>query len=198
MEVRRAKRRGQKHFGVETCPQYLFMTDDRYADDQEGLKAIMAPPLRRKEDNEALWQALESGELDAVATDHCPSGAPGVEERLPLMFSEAVKGEHLTIPQVVHYLCTNPAKIAGLYPKKGTIQTGSDADLVLIDPKKKWTITTEKMHGNADYTCYEGMKVTGAIEKVFLRGREIVTDGNFVGTRGEGQYLKRGKSSLAE
>lgn len=216
MEVRRAKRRGQKHFGVETCPQYLFMTDDRYADDQEGLKAIMAPPLRRKEDNEALWQALESGELDAVATDHCPftfakqkqqgakdftqcpSGAPGVEERLPLMFSEAVKGEHLTIPQVVHYLCTNPAKIAGLYPKKGTIQTGSDADLVLIDPKKEWTITTEKMHGNADYTCYEGMKVTGAIEKVFLRGREIVTDGNFVGTRGEGQYLKRGKSSLAE
>ena len=201
---------------AETCPQYLFMTDDRYADDQEGLKAIMAPPLRRKEDNEALWQALESGELDTVATDHCPftfakqkqqgakdftqcpSGAPGVEERLPLMFSEAVKGEHLTIPQVVHYLCTNPAKIAGLYPKKGTIQTGSDADLVLIDPKKEWTITTEKMHGNADYTCYEGTKVTGAIEKVFLRGREIVTDGNFVGTRGEGQYLKRGKSSLAE
>ncbi len=91
----------------------------------------------------------------------CPSGAPGVEERLPLMFSEAVKGEHLTIPQVVHYLCTNPAKIAGLYPKKGTIQTGSDADLVLIDPKKEWTITTEKMHGNADYTCYEGTKVTG-------------------------------------
>lgn len=104
------------------------MTDNRYADDQEGLKAIMAPPLRRKEDNEALWQALESGELDAVATDHCPftfakqkqqgtkdftqcpSGAPGVEERLPLMFSEAVKGEHLTIPQVVHYLCTNPGK----------------------------------------------------------------------------------------
>ena len=121
-----------------------------------------------------------------------------MEERLPLIFSEAVKGEHLTIPQVVHYLCTNPAKIAGLYPKKGTIQTGSDADLVLIDPKKEWTITTEKMHGNADYTCYEGMKVTGAIEKVFLRGREIVTDGNFVGTRGEGQYLKRGKSSLAE
>ena len=216
MEVRRAKRRGQKHFGVETCPQYLFMTDDRYADDQEGLKAIMAPPLRKKDDNEALWQALENGEMDVVATDHCPftfakqkqqgakdftqcpSGAPGVEERLPLMFSEAVKGEHLTIPQVVHYLCANPAKIAGLYPKKGTIQTGSDADLVLIDPKKEWTITTEKMHGNADYTCYEGTKVTGAIEKVFLRGQEIVTDGNFVGTRGEGQYLKRGKSSLAE
>ena len=216
MEVRRARRRGQKHFGVETCPQYLFLTDDRYADDQEGLKAIMAPPLRKKEDNAALWQALEDGELDAVATDHCPftfakqkqqgakdftqcpSGAPGVEERLPLMFSEAVKGEHLTIPQVVHYLCTNPARIAGLYPKKGTIQAGSDADLVLIDPKKEWTITTEKMHGNADYTCYEGRKVTGAIEKVFLRGHEIVSDGTFTGTRGEGQYLKRGTSSLAE
>ena len=215
-EVRFAKRRGQKHFGVETCPQYLFLTDEKYADDREGLKAIMAPPLRKKEDNEALWQALEDGELDAVATDHCPftfakqkqqgakdftkcpSGAPGVEERLGLMVSEALQGAHLTIAQVVHYLCTNPAKIAGLYPKKGTIQVGSDADLVMIDPKKEWTITTERLHGNADYTCYEGRKVTGAIEKVFLRGNEIVSDGNFVGKRGDGQYLKRKKSSLTE
>lgn len=215
-EVRCAKRRGQKHFGVETCPQYLFLTDDCYADDQEGLKAIMAPPLRKKEDHEALWQALELGELDAVATDHCPftfakqkqqgaedftkcpSGAPGVEERLPLLFSEAVNGRHLTIPQVVHYLCTNPARIAGLYPKKGAIEVGSDADLVLIDPKKEWTITTDRMHGNADYTCYEGRKVTGTIEKVFLRGKEIVSDGTFMGVRGDGQYLKREKSSLAE
>lgn len=215
-EVRFAKRRGQKHFGVETCPQYLFLTDEKYADDREGLKAIMAPPLRKKEDNEALWQALEDGELDAVATDHCPftfakqkqqgaedftkcpSGAPGVEERLGLMVSEALQGAHLTIAQVVHYLCTNPAKIAGLYPKKGTIQVGSDADLVMIDPKKEWTITTKRLHGNADYTCYEGRKVTGAIEKVFLRGNEIVSDGNFVGKRGDGQYLKRKKSSLTE
>ena len=121
-----------------------------------------------------------------------------MEERLPLMFSEAVKGEHLTIPQVVHYLCANPAKIAGLYPKKGTIQTGSDADLVLIDPKKEWTITTEKMQWKRGLHLLRGYEGDRCHREGIPARSGNCYRRKLVGTRGEGQYLKRGKSSLAE
>ena len=175
----------------------------------------MAPPLRRQEDRDALWQALAADELDTVATDHCPftfakqkqqgardftkcpSGAPGVEERLILLYSEGVGKGRITLPQLVKYACTNPARVAGLYPRKGTIEAGADADLVILNPAKEWTMTKGRLHGNADYTCYEGMKIKGAIERVMLRGRTVALEGEFTGIRGGGQYLRRGTSSLA-
>lgn len=214
-EVRRARAAGQIRFGAETCPQYLLLDEKMYDDPKEGLKAVMAPPLRRQADREALWEALAGNELDTVATDHCPftfaeqkqlgvqdftkcpSGAPGVEERLVLLYSEGVRKGRITLPQLVKYACTNPARVAGIYPKKGTIAAGSDADLVILGPDREWTMTTGRLHGNADYTCYEGMKIQGAVEQVLLRGRTIVRDGVFTGARGDGQYLHRGISSLA-
>ena len=214
-EVRRARALGQRRFGVETCPQYLLLDEALYDDPKEGLKAIMAPPLRRQADRDALWAALADDELDVVATDHCPftfaaqkqqgaldftrcpSGAPGVEERLILLYSEGVAKGRLTLPQLVRYACANPARVAGLYPQKGAIQPGADADLVILDPNRTWTLTTERMHGASDYTCYEGMNVVGAIERVLLRGKTIARDGTFVGKRGDGRYLRRGASSLA-
>ena len=213
--IRRARAKGQKHFGAETCPQYLLLDEALYGDPREGLKAIMAPPLRRQADRDALWDALSGDELDTVATDHCPftfarqkqqgaadftqcpSGAPGVEERLVLLYSEGVAKGRLTLPQLVKYACANPARVAGLYPRKGAIVEGADADLVIFDPQRTWTLTTAALHGNADYTCYEGMKVVGRVERVLLRGKTIVRDGAFVGARGDGQYLRREKSSLA-
>ena len=215
-EVLRAKAAGQKHFGAETCPQYLLLDEQLYADPQEGLKAIMAPPLRKQADRDALWAALGADELDTVATDHCPftfakqkqqgaldftkcpSGAPGVEERLILLYSEGVVKGRITLPQLVKYACANPARVAGVYPRKGILAPGADADIVILDPEKEWTMTTGKMHGAADYTCYEGMQIKGAVERVFFHGREIVRDGAFLGKRGDGCYLKRGISSLAE
>ena len=214
-EIRKARAAGQTHFGAETCPQYLLLDEQMYEDPREGLKAIMAPPLRRQEDRDALWTALAEGELDTVATDHCPftfakqkqqgaqdftkcpSGAPGVEERLILLYSEGVMKGRITLPQLVKYACGNPARVAGLYPKKGVIAPGSDADLVVLDPDREWTMTTGLLHGNADYTCYEGMKIKGAVERVLLRGKTVALNGHFTGKRGDGQYLRRGVSSLA-
>ena len=215
-EVRKAKAAGQRHFGTETCPQYLLLDEALYEDPREGLKAVMAPPLRRREDRDALWAALAENELDTVATDHCPftfakqkqqgaehfmkcpSGAPGVEERLILLYSEGVAKGRITLQQLVKYACANPAKVAGLYPRKGAIEAGADADLVILDPDREWTMTTGRMHGNADYTCYEGMKIRGAVERVLLRGKTVAENGEFTGTRGGGQYLRRGKSSIVE
>ena len=213
-EVRKARAAGQLHVGAETCPQYLLLDERLYDDPGEGLKAIMAPPLRKQEDRDALWGALAGDELDTVATDHCPftfakqkqqgakdftrcpSGAPGVEERLILLYSEGVGKGRLTLPQLVKYACTNPARVAGLYPRKGTVEKGADADLVILDPSREWTLTTGQMHGASDYTCYEGMRIKGAVERVFLRGKTIAHNGVFTGKRGDGQYLHRGVSSL--
>ena len=214
-EFRKAKAAGQAHIGAETCPQYLLLDEKLYDDPQEGLKAVMAPPLRRQEDRDALWQALAGNEMDTVATDHCPftfakqkqqgaqdftkcpSGAPGVEERLILLYSEGVRKGRITLPQLVQYACTNPARVAGLYPRKGTIEAGADADLVVLDPAQEWTLTTQKMHSAVDYSCYEGMKISGAVERVLLRGKTVALNGAFTGARGDGLYLRRGRSSLA-
>ena len=214
-EVIKVREEGQKNFGVETCTQYLALTDAAYEDDQEGLKAIMSPPLRKQADADALWKALsKDGIIDVVATDHCPftfkeqkqagkddfrkcpNGAPGVEERLSVMYSEGVAKGRITLPQLVKYLCTEPAKLFGLYPKKGAIIPGADADLVIMDPDAKHILTIDDMHGANDYTCYEGLKLTGKIEKVFARGNLIAEDNKFLGNKGSGRYLKRGTSSL--
>lgn len=213
-EVKGAIRRGQKHFGVETCPQYLLLDQSLYEDPSEGLKAIMSPPLRTDADREALWEALANNVLDTVATDHCPftfaeqkqrgredfrlcpNGAPGVEERLLLLYSEGVRKERITLPQLVRYTAANPARIFGLFPKKGVIAPGADGDVVILDPAGETLLTKGNLHGKADYTCYEGMNLAGRIKLVMQRGRIIVRDNVFTGARGDGRYLKRGTSSL--
>ena len=214
--VREARGRGQRHFGVETCTQYLTLTEDAYKDPQEGLKAIMSPPLRTGADCEALWGGLADGSIDAVATDHCPfrfavekqcgagdftlcpNGAPGVEERLPVMYSEGVAKGRLTLPRLVELLCTSPSRLYGLYPQKGTLQPGSDADVVILDPNGRRTLTQSALHSAADYTCYEGMELAGSIELVLSHGEIIVENNQFLGRKGAGRYLKRGRSCLAE
>lgn len=216
LEVMKARRGHQKALGVETCTQYLTLTDDLYEDDKEGLKAIMSPPLRKKADQEALWRALRDGVLDAVATDHCPfnykkekqagaedftacpNGAAGVEERLQVIYSEGVEKGRITLPQMVKYLCTNPSRLAGIYPQKGILLPGSDADLVLFDPGKETILSHSKLHSAVDYTCYEGMRIKGEIALVMQRGNVIVKQNHFLGRKGGGRYLKRGKSILAE
>ena len=213
-EVMKARREGQRHVGVETCTQYLTLTDSVYEDPREGLKAVMSPPLRKAADNEALWQAVAEGVIDVIGTDHCPflfasqkqrgaedftlcpNGAPGVQERLNVIYSEGVAGGRITLPQLVRGCCTNPARLFGLYPRKGTIQPGSDADLVIFDPAKEHTFRAGDIRGAADYSCYEGMRLKGAVETVMLRGKVIARDGQFCGSKGGGQYLKRGRSSL--
>ena len=218
-EVLRARAEHRPNLGVETCTQYLVLTDEMYEDPEEGLKAIMSPPLRKDQDREELWQALKDGKIDTVATDHCPfhykagkaekqygkddftkcpNGAPGVQERLMLMFSEGFMKGRLTLPQVVKYSCAAPCRMFGLYPMKGSLEPGTDADIVLIDPDKITEIDRDYIKGASDYSCYEGMKLQGRIETVFLRGREIVRNGEFLGSRGDGKYLKRGKSILAD
>ena len=218
-EVQKARAEGQRNLGVETCTQYLVLTDDMYEDPQEGLKAIMSPPLRKDQDREELWQALKDGEIDTIATDHCPfhfkagkaekqygrddftkcpNGAPGVQERLMLVFSEGYMGDRLTLPEVVKYCCTNPSKMFGMYPEKGTLLPDTDADIVIINPLSYTMIDKDYIRGASDYSCYEGMQLSGKIEKVFLRGREIVSEGEFLGKRGDGRYLRRGTSTLAQ
>ena len=218
-EVRKARESHQKGVGVETCTQYLTLTDAMYDDPQEGLKAIMSPPLRKKEDNEALWQGVADGSIDVVATDHCPfhfhagraekqygaadftrcpNGAPGVQERLNVMFSEGYMKGRITLPELVKLCCANPSRLYGLYPKKGCLIPGSDADLVIIDPAKEHVFTAADIKGASDYTCYEGMKLQGDIDLVMQRGKVIVKDHQFLGKRGDGRYLKREKSILAQ
>jgi dihydropyrimidinase len=204
-----AKARGQRNIYAETCPQYLFLDDSRYAlPNNEGLKFIMCPPLRKRADNESLLAALVA-DIDTVATDHCPfffktqkmlgqddfmkcpSGAPGIEERLPLLFSEGVVKKRITLRRFVDLVAANPAKLFGLYPQKGVIKEGSDADIVIVDAEKKWTLNSATLHANVDYSAYEDIDVQGVFECVISRGAVIVKDGVFLGKPGRGRFLKR-------
>ena len=217
-EVIKARSEKRPNLGVETCIQYLILTDELYDDPQEGLKAIMSPPLRKIQDREELWFALKNGGfIDTVATDHCPfhfkagkaekqygkddftkcpNGAPGVQERLILLFSEGFMKGRISLPQVVKYSSSEPCRMFGMYPQKGSLEPGTDADIVIIDPEKTTKIDKDYIRGASDYSCYEGMELQGRIEKVFLRGNEIVSDGEFLGKKGDGRYLKRGESVL--
>ncbi|MCR5221385.1 MAG: dihydropyrimidinase [Lachnospiraceae bacterium] len=193
---------------AETCPQYLLLDDSKYElEPEECVKYVMSPPLRSKADQHYLWEALKNGTVKVVATDHCPfplaekkrglhnfteipNGGTGVEERIPLMYSEGRK-HGLSYVEIAKLTATNPAKLFGMYPRKGTIRIGSDADLVLYDPDKTVTITHDILHENVDYTCYEGMTVEGYPVMTLLRGQVLAKDGSFTGKMGQGQYVRR-------
>jgi dihydropyrimidinase len=206
--IEAVRRHGQKNFWVETCPQYLFLDESRYSlPNNEGLKYIMCPPLRTAADNAALVQALAAG-IDVVATDHCPfffgtqkmagkddftacpSGAPGIEERIPLMFDLAARGK-ISLRRFTELCCAGPAKLFGLYPQKGVIAAGSDADIVIIDPDRQTVLSHKNLHSNVDYSAWEGFSVRGWPVCTISRGEVIVRDGAFSGAQGRGKFLKR-------
>lgn len=210
--VRAVRQWGQRNLFAETCPQYLLLDETRYLE-PDGLKYVMSPPLRGPRDNEDLWGGIRSGDIDTIATDHCPffygrekqlgrddfskapGGAPGVEARIPLMFSQIAAGR-LTLGGLVSLCCANPARLFGLYPRKGVIAEGSDADLVLIDPSKEVTLSHAMLHENTDYTPYEGMPLSGYPVTTLSRGEIIVSGGRFLGAKGRGRFLKRGMPDL--
>lgn len=209
-EIRKAKENGSRNVFVETCIQYLYLTEERYLlPDGEGLKYVMSPPLRKKEDVDALWKGIRDGLVQVVGTDHCPfrfetkleyggkdfskcpNGGPGVEERVRVLFTEGVMKERISLQRFVEVSSLNPAKIMGIYPEKGNLMPGADADLILIDPEKSGTIREEDLHGNAGYSLYEGYDYKGEIELVIQRGNILVKDGRFVGKEGDGKFLVR-------
>ena len=208
-QIRLGRKRGLKNLKVETCPQYLLLTDEEYdKDNAEALKYIMAPPLRKKEDNEALWTAVQDNTVDVIATDHCPfhhsqklegmdafnkapGGVAGVEERVRLIFTHGVSTNKISENQFVKLLCENPARIFGMYPKKGTLAIGADADIMIIDPNEKDTISKQNLHSVCDYSIFEGFEVSCKIPYVLLRGKILVKDGKFLGEKGYGKFIKR-------
>ena len=218
-EIARARKRGLKIYG-ETCPQYLMLTEnDLEGLNMEGAKYVCSPPPRDKASQAACWEGLQQGIFSLFSSDHCPfryddphgklapkgktsfrwvpNGIPGVETRLPILFSEGVGKGRITLNEFVALTATNHAKTYGLYPKKGTIAVGSDADIAIWDPKRKVTISQSLMHGGCDYTPYEGLKVTGWPVSTMLRGKFVVRDGKLVGKAGDGAYVARDKSGNA-
>lgn len=192
---------------AETCPQYLCLTDELYGEER-GLDFIMAPPLRKKEDCDALWAALASGDIDTVGTDHCsfsradkikfgsgnvfgtPGGIPGIETRMPILFSEGVMKGRISLERFVDVTATAPARIMGLRDK-GSIEPGADADIVIIDPEQEKTLSVETLHQKVDYTPFEGMRVRGSPSHVWLRGMPMLADGVFVADGPCGEFVKR-------
>ena len=190
---------------AETTPHYLFLDRSKLSG-PEGPLYVMTPPLRTKEDNEALQEALVDGEIQVVATDHCSftreqklessdvrtiyPGIPGTEELLPLIYNFGHVSGQLSMGQIVNLLSTGPAKAFGLYPKKGVLQEGSDADIVLFDPSEIWTISSATTHSASHYTPYEGMTVMGRVKMTYLRGRLIMGHDIYLGLEGDGQFVK--------
>jgi dihydropyrimidinase len=206
--VAQARRSGQDVFG-ETCPQYLFLSeDDLGRPGFEGAKFVCTPPLRPRQHQAALWEGLRIDDLSVVATDHCPfrfdgqkqlglgdftkipNGLPSLENRLDLIYQGVVDGR-ISLSRWVEVTSTNPAKMFGLYPKKGTITPGSDADIVIYDPLATQTISASTHHMAVDYSCYEGRQITGRVESVFSRGRQIVDTGTYAGEPGHGRFVAR-------
>jgi dihydropyrimidinase len=217
-EIGRARMRGQKIAG-ETCPQYLVLTaEDLDTEDFEGAKYVCSPPPRDKPSQDACWQGLETGVFDLFSSDHCPfrfedsagkktekgkqsfrwipNGIPGVGTRLQILFSQGVATGRIDVNRFVELTATNHAKLYGLYPQKGTIAVGSDADVAIWDPTAKGTIRNADLRHGADYTPYEGMEITGRPVTVLLRGEVAVENGALVAEKGRGAYLPRGQSSL--
>jgi dihydropyrimidinase len=205
---------------AETCPHYLFLTQEEYERAGfEGAKYVMTPPLRDHHHQAMLWRGLGTNDLQVISTDHCPfcfneqplgikyskqqgfgnfnkipNGAPGLETRLPLVFDGGVKQKRMSLNRFVQLTSTTPAKLFGLFPRKGTIAVGSDADIVLFDPEERWTIRAASHHSRVDYSLFEGREVTGRVKKVFLRGSLIVDGDKWLGRDGGGHYCRRGEA----
>ena len=199
--VAEARDNGQNVF-AETCPQYLFLSlDDLARPDFEGAKFVASPPLRSQEHQDSLWRGLRSNDLSVVSTDHCPfcfkdqkelgrgdfskipNGMPGVEHRMDLLH---------TLPRWVEVASTTPARMFGLYPRKGVIAAGSDADIVIYDPQARQTLSAATHHMNVDYSAYEGMEITGKVVTTLSRGRPVIDEGTYAGSTGHGMFLVRG------
>jgi dihydropyrimidinase len=198
---------------AETCPQYLFLSYDNYEEPGfDGAKYVMSPPLREKWHQDVLWKGLAKNDLQVISTDHCPfcmaeqktlgkddfskipNGAPGIETRLTLVHNGGVRSGRLNLNRFVELCSTTPAKMFGLFPRKGTIAVGSDADLVLFDPSRKQTLGVKTLHMKVDYNPYEGTTVHGSPSIVIANGKVIIEDGKFVGKKGGGRFLRRGQS----
>ena len=212
-QVMLARNRGVHAF-AETCPQYLFLDHSYYEQEGfEGAKYVMTPALREKWNQEELWKGLRFGDLQSISTDHCPfcfkdqktlgiddfskipNGGPGVENRMSLVFNGGVNSGRISLNKFVELTSTAAAKTFGLFPKKGTIAVNSDADIVIFDPNRKETISVDNScthHMRVDYNAYEGFEVTGFTETVLSRGKIIIKDCEYMGKKGDGQFLKRG------
>ena len=206
-----AREKGWEVWG-ETCTQYFFI-DYSYLErpDFEGAKYVYTPPPRAKENQDVLWNAVRTDTLSVISTDHCaflwdgqkslgkddfskiPNGGPGLENRLQMIHEFGVRGGRISLNRMVELLCTNPAKLFGLYPRKGTIAVGSDADIVVFDPEKAYTITAATQHSKTDYNLYEGTQVTGTPEVVLLRGQILIEGDELVAEPGVGRYVARAK-----
>jgi dihydropyrimidinase len=208
-KVREARDRGLPVY-AETCPQYLFLSlENMDAPGFEAAKYVFTPPLREKWHQEKLWQGLAKDDLQVVSTDHCPfcykeqkelgrddftkipNGGPGIEHRLSLVYSGGVHGNRFSPNRFVQLVSTAPAKLFGLYPRKGTVAVGSDADLVVFDPNEEQLISAKTHHMRVDYSMFEGIRVKGVPKVVLSRGRVLVEDGKFTGRPGAGEFVRR-------
>ena len=217
--IRRAREAGWNVWG-ETCTQYFFKTiDDLRAPNFEGAKAVYSPPARDASNHEVLWNAVRTDALSAISTDHCsflwdgqktlgkddftkiPNGGPGLEDRLKMIHHFGVGAGRISLNRMVDLLSTQPAKLFGLYPRKGTIAVGADADIVVFDPAKRETLSVAGSHSRCDYNLYEGTEVVGAPEVVLLRGQVLVENGELKASPGVGRFVRRarfGRPLLAE
>lgn len=208
-QIRDAEKRNQRVF-AETCIQYLVLDASLYEKNFEGAKWVMSPPLREKKDQAALWSGINQGSIQVVATDHCPfkwdqklmgkddfskipNGHPAIEHRMELLFSEGVNKGKISLNKFVEVTSTNTAKIFGMYPKKGCIAIGSDADIVIMDPNEEHIITADQHHMNVDYSAYEGWKVKGKTKTVILRGEIAIENNERKVSPGYGKFVKRNK-----
>jgi dihydropyrimidinase len=213
-KVREARDLGLPAY-AETCPQYLFLDYSYYEQEGfEGAKYVMTPPLREKWHQDELWKGLRMDDLQVVSTDHCPfcfkeqkelgrndfskipNGGPGIEHRVSLIYNGGVVGGRINLNRFVEIVSTAPAKMFGLFPKKGTIAVGSDADIVIFDPHQEVTLSAKTHHMNVDYSAYEGMKIKGVSEVVLSRGKVIIENGRYLGAPGEGRFIKRSTFGL--
>ena len=213
-EVRAARDRGAKAF-AETCPQYLFLSLDDLGHGFNGAKFVCSPPLRSKDQWEDIWSGLVTDDLQIVSTDHCPfdfhgqkelgkgdfrkipNGLPGVEDRLDLLHDGGVVAGRISRERWVEIVSTAPARMFGMYPRKGAVAIGSDADLVIYDPARKHKISAKTHHMDVDYSCYEGRTVQGGSDVVLSRGSVIVRDGTFTGRKGYGKFIQRAPADHA-
>src|SRR6266850_2187381 len=208
-KVREARDRGLPVY-AETCPQYLYLSLDNFdAPGFEGAKYVFTPPLREKWHQEKLWTGLKQDQLQVVSTDHCPfcfkeqkemgrddftkipNGGPGIEHRMSLIYSGGVAQKRFSVSRFVEIVSTTPAKLFGLYPRKGTVAVGSDADLVIFDPNAEQVISAKTHHMRVDYSMFEGIRVKGVTRTVLSRGRVIIDGGKFTGRAGAGEFLRR-------